>query len=177
MLMRAITVAYLCFALIVLCLIIHITVFSVPTWVYYKDSVSTSYFGLWTLCTGMVGKVTCVPTSGHPSFSGQDWFRAVQALECLGLIAIISANVCSFISIFLVTAERLLNLATVILMNVAAVFILIGSIIFGVRVNSIPSTVVLAEYLYVPYGFNIVGGALCSVAGMCMLAYKSTFSY
>lgn len=65
----------------------------------------------------------------------------------------------------------------ILFLFLVAVFILIGSIIFGVRVNSIPSTVVLAEYLYVPYGFNIVGGALCSVAGMCMLAYKSKFSY
>jgi hypothetical protein len=71
MMLRTSTVAYLCFALIVLCLVLHIIVFSVPTWVYYKDSTSTTYFGLWTLCTGMIGKETCVPTTGYSSFTSQ----------------------------------------------------------------------------------------------------------
>ncbi|XP_056011555.1 uncharacterized protein LOC130051986 isoform X4 [Ostrea edulis] len=73
---------------------------------------------------------TTVTSSRQPN-----WFRVVHTLECLGLIAIISATVCSFISIFLVKAERLFNLATALLMNAAAVFILI---LFGAHVNSIP---------------------------------------
>lgn len=58
----------------------------------------------------------------------------------------------------------------------SAVFILIGSIIFGSRVDSIPSTVNLAHYLYVPYYFNIVCGVLSALAGACMLKYKVEYS-
>ncbi|XP_062597122.1 uncharacterized protein LOC134258587 [Saccostrea cucullata] len=172
MMMRAAKIAYLSFSLIVVCLLLQIIVFSVPSWVYYNNGQYSTYFGLWTLCSGMVGRETCASTIGHPSFFNQEWFQAVQALECLGLVAIVAAIICSFISIFLSKAERILNYATFILMNTAALFILIGAIIFGARVNSIPSTVLLANYLFVPYGFNIVCGALCSVAGVCMLAYK-----
>ncbi|XP_061188271.1 uncharacterized protein LOC133196376 [Saccostrea echinata] len=172
MMMRAANIAYLSFSLIVFCLVLHVIVFSVPSWVYYNNGEYSTYFGLWILCSGVVRSETCASTIGHPSFSNQGWFQAVQVLECLGLVAIVAATACSFVSIFLSKAERILNYATFILMNTAAVFILIGSIIFGARVNSIPSTVMLANYLFVPYGFNIVCGALCSVAGVCMLVYK-----
>ena len=69
--MRAANIAYLSFSLIVLCLILHLVVFSVPSWVYYNNGVYSSYFGLWSVCGGMAGRETCTSTVGHPSFSHQ----------------------------------------------------------------------------------------------------------
>nr|XP_011447940.2 uncharacterized protein LOC105342652 [Crassostrea gigas] len=177
MLMRAAKIAYLSFSLIVLCLILHIVVLSVPSWVLYSNGVYSSYFGLWRYCYGNVGGETCVSTIGNPSVFNQGWYVAVQALQCLSLIVILAAAVCSGISVFLSIHERILNMTTIILMNTAAVFILIGSIIFGSRVDSIPSTVNLAHYLYVPYYFNIVCGVLSALAGACMLKYKVEYSF
>ena len=67
-------------------------------------------------------------------------------------------------------------MVTVLIIFLSAVFILIASITFGSRIDSIPSTVMLSSYLYVPYGFNIVNGVLCAVAGACMLVYKVEYS-
>ena len=44
------------------------------------------------------------------------WYQTVQVFECLTLVAIVAAAVCSFVSIFLLRQERVLNIATIILM-------------------------------------------------------------
>lgn len=78
MLMRAAKIAYLSFSLIVLCLILHIVVLSVPSWVLYSNGVYSSYFGLWRYCYGNVGGETCVSTIGNPSVFNQGMTKVKQ---------------------------------------------------------------------------------------------------
>ncbi|XP_045202999.2 uncharacterized protein LOC123556399 [Mercenaria mercenaria] len=119
--------------------ILHVVGFSVARWATIKMSFSgnelfeiQSYYhaGLWQHC-GCVefGVETCVCTSrsGDPA-----WFKAVQAMEILGLIGLIGTGIISLSLLFYKQTMTTKNI-NIFLLAVSAVCIVIGLIIFGVE--------------------------------------------
>lgn len=70
---------------------------------------------------------------------------AVQALQCLSLIVILAAAVCSGISVFLSIHERVLNMTTIILMNTAGMYFVVMITDYVVLILDILHPVCLCE--------------------------------
>ncbi|XP_060601007.1 uncharacterized protein LOC132754399 isoform X1 [Ruditapes philippinarum] len=118
--------------------IIHVVGFSIAKWASLNMShsstilsVQTSYHvGLWELCVCVkiiLEQCACIKRDGD-----QAWFKAVQAMETLGLIGLAFTGIICLILVCWRQTKALkkLNIFSILC---SSVFIIIGLIIFGVE--------------------------------------------
>ncbi|KAK7091809.1 uncharacterized protein [Littorina saxatilis] len=165
--------------------------FASPYWVETETRVSGSGFermGLWVACFHNYYPVNRPITNKRYegcwqgiSYEMNDlydhffpvWLRAVQALMTLAVLmtlACVKLNIIYFIRCCSHNRNRIFVLISAIFSFVAAFFLILSTIIFGVKVDQDrewlpqPDSVSLAW----AYGFAILAGFLTLFSGMCM---------
>ncbi|XP_053398591.1 uncharacterized protein LOC123556398 [Mercenaria mercenaria] len=116
--------------------ILHVVGFSIARWAtinlsYSGSKVRSSYHaGLWQHCGCVelgVENCVCNSRSGDPA-----WFKAVQAMETLGLIGLIITGIIS-LSLLCYKQTMTTKNINIFLLAVSGICIVIGLIIFGVE--------------------------------------------
>ncbi|XP_045202996.2 uncharacterized protein LOC123556397 [Mercenaria mercenaria] len=164
--------------------ILHVVGFSTARWDIINHSYSGTikiqsfhYAGLWKHC-GCVefGVETCVchSRSGDPA-----WFKAVQAMETLGLIGLIITGIISLSLLFYKQTMTVKNI-NIFLLAFSGVCIMIGLIIFGVE-NTKDFKDVFAIFNAIDnvhsHGTLSTSFILCSIAaGLCIFLCLPLFA-
>ncbi|XP_014771018.1 uncharacterized protein LOC106869694 isoform X1 [Octopus bimaculoides] len=139
--------------------------FSTYAWLQETLKGNTISVGLWKTrsCDRNGGCITFDSVSSH----SQDWFKACQALEILGLIALLLAFIILFLYMFVETCRGRNALLAIMICTFAGVaFIIIGVIIFNTKKGSS-----LYEIGW-SMGLAIAGAVFAFIAGvMVVLGY------
>ncbi|XP_071098321.1 uncharacterized protein [Haliotis cracherodii] len=136
-------------------IVFHITGFSVPDWVKLETAVGPVNSGLWKVCGQEV--MGCVYVSDQP-----DWFRAVQALETVGLVFEVVALFCVGWYMYRGTKRAAFSCAATSFTS--ALSTIIGLIIFWARH-------IQEEDLNWGFAFEVIGALNCICAG-ALFAYE-----
>lgn len=137
-----------------------------PYWISVSETIQgqtlSLNFGIWKSCAlSMCGDITNAP----------GWLNGVRALEILGMLAVIVASVFTALSIFMSSEsmQRMGKIIAVILGFVAAVFILIGVIIFTAKLTDLDTSggiIDLIHYLSWAFGMCIAAAILSGIGGI-----------
>jgi len=109
-----------------------------------------SWSGLWKVCS----------SSDHV-YGNLDWFKAAQAMITIGLILLVACVIAMFIYMFIhstAISKNSLIITFAVLVFAAAIFMLIGFIIFGSK-HAVGD-------LNWSYAFCVIGAILCVCAGV-----------
>lgn len=155
-----IKVAFVCVLLATLLFIIG---FATVSWMVYDQyhTYDTYDYGLWRV--KHCGRRNSCSNYGTPT---QDWMRATQAFECMGLISLAVAVIITVLFVFVdKMRKRSPLIAIIIFCFVAVACMIIGFIIFGTKLSS-------ADVGW-SMGVAIAGCILTFVAGvMCVIDLK-----
>lgn len=127
------------FILTVVSFVIHLIGFASPFWSYVTTIDRKVNIGLWQACTKANELKICVSLSCDGAAVEQQWcsstWKAVQALEILGLLAVFAAVVLISLKMFKFNDKTILKLAGICCCFIGGVFILIGVIVYGTQEN------------------------------------------
>lgn len=144
-------------------LLLSIIGLAIPYWYSYDSSLFgiaySVHSGLWQLCTEVRGFTTC---RYYKESSLSDAFRAVRALEILGMLFMIGALICAILKQFVMKTQKSLAKVAGGVAILAGVLMIAGIIVYATLVN--------VERLHAGFGLCIVAGVFAIAAGAVMLA-------
>ncbi|XP_062598714.1 uncharacterized protein LOC134260144 isoform X2 [Saccostrea cucullata] len=149
-----------------LAFVLHIIGFASPYWIYSKESRGPASLqvnaGLWQSCNTVSGAgqdvTTCTDISIAP-----DWFKAVQAFACLGLISLLIAVVALAVKrcmdkalLFYLSAGLTFAGAVCILISIAVYAAKYTNTVADVHFHFAFAFCIIAMILAIPAGFFII---------------------
>ncbi|VDI00308.1 Hypothetical predicted protein [Mytilus galloprovincialis] len=128
-----------------------------PYLIKIESLTSISNSGLWKRCSSSTYGKECYNTS---TYAENDWFRICQVMCIFGLVAILTSTACIALRLLKLREHKVLQIATIVGVFSAVVFILIGVVLYVRNVDDITSG--LDFY----YGYSLA----FFIGGMCLAA-------
>lgn len=144
--------------LTVLAVVLQVAGFSIKEWWVNSNDVGTSHVGMWSL---KMCEVTCVDKGVLDLEEGNEWIFTVRLFEVFGLIFLLIAGL---LAILMVTLRRkAIHTALTYVHGAAAVFIILGVLIFLGFHSKLDEKLESDGSLRAPFGMCLVAG-LVSIA-------------
>lgn len=141
-------------------LLFNIVGLAIPYWTYVSVGDVAAYSGLWTVCAPVAADET-VCTS-FPSEGLDGAFKAVRAMEILGMLLILAALVCAVLKQFVMKDKVLLPKIGSGCAIAAGILMIIGTIIYATRDG------VESSNLHAGFALCIIAGIAGIVGGVVM---------
>ncbi|XP_062598708.1 uncharacterized protein LOC134260141 [Saccostrea cucullata] len=154
-----------------LALVLHIIGLASPYWVYFEDVEDDfkrkSNAGLWLACDIISDGSQHINTCTYTSSSELDWFKAVQAFACLGLIFLL-------FGIVALAVKRCMDKASILYLSAGltfagAVCILITIAVYAAKITDLG----ISGYLHFAFAFCIIAMILAIPAGIFIIIEAS----
>lgn len=142
--------------------VLHIIGFATTYWLVVTTVLANVHSGIWKSCVAGL----CVDIDTH----ADNYFKSVQAMECLALVAIVLASASALVGLLVKTGWSVKRMVQIsgFLNILAAICIIIGLAIFGDKFIK-----PLHDLATVEVGYSLI---LCAVAGAMALVAGVVFT-
>lgn len=136
-----------------------------PYWVLIENSMSKTWYGLWTMCTEVLSVKTCESQDAN-----EDWEKGVRAMSILGFLVLIVAVVMTVLKLFVMKDKKPVLFAGIGTSFAGGIFILIAVAVFAAKNKDVLAARNITDFDYhFAFAFSIIAMITAFAAGGVML--------